>query len=92
MFDVGSQNRLYFIVSELLSGSSLRSVLADHPFTLKKSVQYARQFAKGLAAAHEKGIIHRDLKPENISCPTTVLLGFEWSPGIETRLRRTARQ
>jgi eukaryotic-like serine/threonine-protein kinase len=66
IFDVGSQNGFYFIVSELLSGSSLRSILADHPLTLKKSVEYALQIARGLAAAHEKGIVHRDLKPENI--------------------------
>jgi eukaryotic-like serine/threonine-protein kinase len=66
MFDVGSQNDLYFIVSELLSGSSLRSLFADRPIGMKKSVEYAIQIAKGLAAAHEKGIIHRDLKPENI--------------------------
>src|SRR6201997_2218738 len=66
IFDVGSQNGIYFIVSELLNGSSLRSLIADHPLTLKKSVDYGLQIAKGLAAAHEKGIVHRDLKPENI--------------------------
>src|SRR5215831_12415837 len=66
VFDVGSHNGLFFIVSELLNGRSLRSVLADHPLTLKKSVEYGLQVSKGLAASHEKGIIHRDLKPENI--------------------------
>jgi serine/threonine protein kinase len=66
IFDVGSHNGVYYIVSELLEGRSLRSALSDHPLSLKKSVEYALQIAKGLAAAHEKGIVHRDLKPENI--------------------------
>jgi serine/threonine protein kinase len=44
----------------------LRDRLRDGPISSRKAIDYARQIASGLAAAHEKGIVHRDLKPENL--------------------------
>jgi serine/threonine protein kinase/Tol biopolymer transport system component len=35
-------------------------------FTARKTIEYAIQIARGLAAAHDRGIVHRDLKPENV--------------------------
>ncbi len=56
----------HILVMELLEGETLRAALAGAKVSTKKALEWARQMAQGLAAAHEKGIVHRDLKPENI--------------------------
>jgi len=66
IYDVGAQEGLPYIVSELLQGQTLRQHLAAHAIGRRKAIEYAIAVAHGLAAAHEKGIVHRDLKPENI--------------------------
>jgi len=66
IFDVGTHDGSPYIVSELLEGTTLRSVLERETFPLRKALDYAVQIARGLAAAHEKGIVHRDLKPDNL--------------------------
>ncbi|MEO8702152.1 MAG: protein kinase [Kofleriaceae bacterium] len=65
--DVGiaSDDRAY-IAMELLDGSSLATHLQRGPLPLRTAIDYARQIADALAAAHDAGVIHRDLKPENI--------------------------
>jgi eukaryotic-like serine/threonine-protein kinase len=60
--DVGTENGVFYIVSELVDGESLRSA----KFGLRKTLHIAVQIASGVAAAHAAGIIHRDLKPDNI--------------------------
>ena len=66
VFDIGQHAGSPFLVSELLEGESLRSILDAGPLPQRKTIDYGVQIAHGLAAAHEKGIVHRDLKPENI--------------------------
>ena len=66
IFQIGQQDGSPYIVSELLEGESLRQRLQSGPLPLRKTIEYAVQVARGLAAAHDKGIVHRDLKPENI--------------------------
>jgi serine/threonine protein kinase len=66
IYDVGTHNDSPYVVSELLDGDTLRERLNGSALPTRKAVEYARQIAHGLAAAHEKGILHRDLKPENL--------------------------
>ncbi len=49
------------IVMELIEGEDLKG-----PLPVETALNYARQIAVALEAAHDKGVIHRDLKPANI--------------------------
>src|SRR5208337_2183006 len=64
--DIGQHQGSPFLVSELLEGESLHSVLTRGPLSNRRALDYAVQIAQGLAAAHSKNIAHRDLKPDNI--------------------------
>jgi len=66
VLDVGTQDDIPFIVTELLDGESLRQRLQAGALSQRKSIEIASQVARGLGAAHEKGIAHRDIKPENV--------------------------
>ena len=70
VYDIGSSEGSLYVVSELLEGETLGSLLASGPVPARKAIDYALQIAQGLGAAHEKGIVHRDLKPENVFVTT----------------------
>jgi serine/threonine protein kinase len=63
VYDVGTHEGAPYLVTELLDGATLREEL---PVPRRKALDYGKQIATGLAAAHAKGVTHRDLKPENL--------------------------
>jgi len=94
VFDVGAENGVPYIVTELLAGTTLRKHLGKR-LPAGEALRIVRQIADVLTAAHEKGIVHRDLKPENVFLlpdGTVKLIDFGLarqvasSPDAETRL------
>jgi serine/threonine protein kinase len=57
IYDVGPN----YLVMELIEGETLSG-----PLPVETALNYARQIAEALDAAHAKGIVHRDLKPGNV--------------------------
>ncbi|MCP4659127.1 MAG: serine/threonine protein kinase, partial [bacterium] len=69
VFDVLEDDGDVWIVMELVDGPNLAELLRDGPLDVGLAVDYGRQVASGLAAAHAAGIVHRDLKTENVMVP-----------------------
>ncbi len=66
LFDVGEQDGMHFVVTELVEGETLRERLVRGALAPREAAEIAAQVAEGLAAAHARGFVHRDIKPENI--------------------------
>jgi len=76
VYDVGQESGTSYIVSELVLGGTLKSVLDRGPLPTRRLLDLGISVAEALAAAHASGIVHRDLKPENI------LLSSDGTPKI----------
>ena len=67
LYSVEEADDLVFITMELVTGHSLRQVLAPGTgLPLAQTISFATQMAEALACAHAAGIVHRDLKPGNV--------------------------
>ncbi|OIJ25182.1 protein kinase domain-containing protein [Nocardioides luteus] len=67
IFDAGSDDNDVFLVMELLPGPTLAEPLQQRgAMPVEMAVEYARQVAGALGAAHRAGVVHRDIKPANL--------------------------
>jgi serine/threonine-protein kinase len=67
VFDWGEADGEAWLVTEYLSGGSLRDLLDDRRrLSPEQTVSIGTQAADGLAYAHARGFVHRDVKPANL--------------------------
>lgn len=68
IYDAGSEGSLYFLVMELMDGSTLDKIIAGKgpEVGMRQKLEILIQVAHALYYAHQRGIIHRDIKPANI--------------------------
>lgn len=68
----GKFNRIPYLVTELVDGNSLRSLIENSaPLPADQALSLALKIADGMAYCHKNDVIHRDLKPENILITST---------------------
>ena len=75
VYDVGTHDKIHYIVMEYVEGVTLKEFLSDTgPLPIEKIVDFSSQIASALEHAHAKKIIHHDIKPHNIIITESGLL------------------
>jgi eukaryotic-like serine/threonine-protein kinase len=65
-----SDDHQLFIVMGYYEGETLTQKINRGVVSVRDSLDYAIQIARGLSAAHARNIVHRDIKPSNIIITT----------------------
>ena len=66
-FSAGQDDGRVFLVMELVTGGTLRELLAERgPMPPHAAAAVMRAVLTGLSAAHDQAMVHRDIKPDNI--------------------------
>ncbi|MFN0057380.1 MAG: protein kinase domain-containing protein [Planctomycetota bacterium] len=66
IFSLEDSGGLRYFTMELVPGETLGQQLKKGPLSIDTTLNYCRQVAGALQAAHRQQVIHRDLKPANI--------------------------
>ena len=61
-----TEDRHLILVMEYISGGDLSKLMESRELTVEEVIEYGRQIAVGLQAAHQAGLVHRDIKPQNV--------------------------
>ncbi|MDG5788242.1 Stk1 family PASTA domain-containing Ser/Thr kinase [Evansella sp. AB-P1] len=67
IYDVGEEDKLYYIVMEYIEGYTLKDYIQQKgKLHVHEAVSIMEQITSAIEHAHENHIIHRDIKPHNI--------------------------
>ena len=66
VYESGDSPAGLFLAMEWVEGPTFRKLMAAGAAEIADAVDWSKQAASALAAAHFAGILHRDIKPENI--------------------------
>lgn len=67
VYEAGHDQGYHYIVMELCEGVTLKRYIRRYGrLSSRETVDFSKQMARGLQAAHAQRIVHRDIKPQNI--------------------------
>ncbi|MEO7994020.1 MAG: serine/threonine-protein kinase [bacterium] len=71
VYDYGYKERVHYIITQYLSGKSLRDEMKDRfsrneKFDWREASEIMVAVGKALESVHQKNVVHRDIKPGNI--------------------------
>ncbi|MFT5143180.1 MAG: serine/threonine protein kinase [Rhodothermales bacterium] len=66
IYEFGEHEDQAFIVMASVEGQTLAERIKDGDVPVADAVDWVRQAAEAIGAAHDQGIVHRDIKPGNL--------------------------
>jgi hypothetical protein len=66
LYELASDGRSIFLVSELVEGRTLGELIAEDALSDRDIARIGAALCDGLVHAHQRGVVHRDVKPQNV--------------------------